>query len=110
MYGRKHVLQLVAIKSLQAKRLPLREIRNRLADAGEAELEEVIGGTLDCPSTSAKTKRSRGAATRDRRWIQIQLTTGAFAMVDEALIDSSRPSSIRALGEQLSSRLLSLRR
>lgn len=110
VYVRKHVLQLVAIKSLQAQRLPLREIRNRLAMAGEADLEKMIGGTLDRPSPSANTNRLRGSSTeKDRRWIMVQLTD-AFAVVDEAMLNSSRPSALRALGEQLTSSLLSLRR
>jgi len=110
VYGRRHVLQLVAIKSLQAQRLPLREIRNRLAVACEADLEKMIGGTLDCPSPSANTNRPRGDSTaKDGRWIMVRLTN-AFAMVDEAMLTSSRPSALRALGEQLTSSLLSLRR
>lgn len=110
VYGRRHVLQLVAIKSLQAQRLPLREIRNRIAVAGEADLDKMIGGTFDRPSPSANTNRSRGdPAGEKRRWIRIQLAD-AFAMVDEAMLNSSRPSALRALGEQLTSSLLSLRR
>jgi len=109
LYGTRHLAQVVAIKVLQAQRHTLNEIRSWLADAGDAELDKMSRTTI-CSSTSAKTKRSRGSPPRkDRRWVQIQLSTGAFAMVDVTLIESSRPSQLRALGEQLSSHLLSLR-
>lgn len=43
LYGRRHLLQLVAIKRLQARGTPLTEIQGRLMGASEAELEELAG-------------------------------------------------------------------
>jgi DNA-binding transcriptional MerR regulator len=110
VYGRKHLLQLVAIKALQARRLPLREIRKTLASAGESEMNGLIDGSGDDRVSQPKTKRAAsGPANRDRRWIQVCLTEDAFAWVDEQFVNSARPSSFRALGEQLASSLQSCR-
>lgn len=111
VYGRKHVLQLAAIKSLQAQRLPLREIRMRLADAGDADLEKLIGGTsFDRLTARTNTNRSRGGPTeKERRWIMVQLPD-ALLWVDQAVVEEARPSTLRAIGEHLTSSLLSLRR
>lgn len=108
-YGRKHVLQLVAIKAMQAQRLPLREIRTRLAEMDEPALEKWLSGsTVPLPRTKTKTV-STTPALMPERWIQVPLAQGAFAMVSEALLKGSRPSSVRALGDQLTAQLLALR-
>ena len=109
VYGRKHVLQLVAIKAMQAQRLPLREIRTRLADMDESALEKWLSdSTPPLPRTKTKTVSTYPALIPER-WIQVQLAQGAFAMVCEALLKDSRPSSLRALGDQLTTQLLTLR-
>ena len=108
-YGRKHVLQLVAIKAMQAQRLPLREIRTRLADMDESALEKWLSdSTATLPRTKTKTASTTPAQTTER-WIQVPLAQGAFAMVQEAALKDSRPSSLRALGDQLTAQLLALR-
>jgi DNA-binding transcriptional MerR regulator len=104
VYGRRHVLQLVAIKALQAQRLPLREIAKRLAGADEAALEKMIGRKGLAPSAP---KRAKDVA--DTRWIMVRLD-GAFAMVDQTVLDKARPSALRALGDELAARLQALRR
>jgi DNA-binding transcriptional MerR regulator len=109
-YGRKHVLQLVAIKSLQSQRLPLREIRIRLANAGENELEKLIDAPAGSRSFSAKPKRSDlGPPKKDRRWIHFQPADGVMVMVADDALASARPSSVRAIGEMVVTSLLSLR-
>src|SRR5881275_2453316 len=42
-YGRRHVLQLLAIKGLQVRGLPLSQIQERLYGRSDAELEALIG-------------------------------------------------------------------
>ena len=42
-YGRRHLLQILAIKKLQAQRLPLAEIQRRLLGATDALLSELSG-------------------------------------------------------------------
>ncbi|MHC4393922.1 MAG: MerR family transcriptional regulator, partial [Planctomycetota bacterium] len=41
-YGRRQFLQLVAIKALQSRRLPLSEIQARLYGLKDAELEQIV--------------------------------------------------------------------
>jgi DNA-binding transcriptional MerR regulator len=110
VYGRRQLLQLVALKALQSQRYPLREIRSRLSRANEAELEKLIrqpqGGGKASPITN---RSASGPTKKDTRWIQFQLTEGAFAMVAEETLTSSHPSELRALGETLAASLLSHR-
>jgi len=109
VYERKHVLQLAAIKRLQSQCVPLRKIRDRLADAGVSELEAIIGGRVSAGVNSSTKRSKQGPTKSDTRWIQVELTKGAFAMVSVDLLSRSRPSSLRALGEKLGSNLMSLR-
>lgn len=58
-YGRRHVLQLVAIKRLQAKGIPLAEIQARLLSASERELENLAQVPKDLNlNTSRDSERS----------------------------------------------------
>ena len=108
-YGRKHVLQLAAIKSLQAQRLPLREIRTLLADASDRRLEEVIGNPTRISSDRPATNGAASGPEKSRRWLHFQPAEGVMVMVAEDVVMSTRPSSIRALGEMVTARLLSCR-
>ena len=109
VYGRKHVLQLAAIKSLQAQRLPLREIRKLLVDASDRRLEEVIGNPTRISSARPATKGAASGPEKSRRWLHFQPAEGVLVMVAEDVVMSTRPSSIRALGEMVTARLLSYR-
>src|SRR5213082_2396347 len=42
-YGKRHVLQLISIKALQATDMPLAEIQERLYARSDAELELLVG-------------------------------------------------------------------
>lgn len=63
-YGRRHLLQLVAIKRLQAQGRKLAEIQQELSGCGDAELEELAkvpsfsGPARDTAAPSAKQRRS----------------------------------------------------
>lgn len=62
-YGRRHVLQLAAVKKLQAQGLPLAEVQQRLIGASDRELAAIIGpaaaGLLAGP-TAATTNATPG--------------------------------------------------
>lgn len=109
VYGRKHVLQLAAIKSLQAQRLPLREIRTLLAGASDRRLEEVIGNPTRISSDRPATNGAASGPEKSRRWLHFQPAEGVMVMVAEDVVMSIRPSSVRALGEMVTARLLSCR-
>lgn len=109
-YGRKHVLQLVAIKALQSQRQPLREIRSMLASAGEDELEKLIGSPVGSRQLSSKPKRSDlGPPKKVRLWMHFRPADGVMVMVAEDAVASARPSSLRAIGDMVVASLLSLR-
>src|SRR5216110_760185 len=42
-YGKRHVLQLISIKALQAMDMPLAEIQQRLYARSDSELENLVG-------------------------------------------------------------------
>jgi DNA-binding transcriptional MerR regulator len=56
-YGRRHLLQLVAIKRLQAQRLSLAEVQERLLGINDRELERLA-------EVNAELRPSRAASTR----------------------------------------------
>jgi DNA-binding transcriptional MerR regulator len=62
-YGRKHLLQLVAIKRLQGRGLALAEIQQRLLGLSEAELRPLAQLPDEPGPTAASESRSRGAET-----------------------------------------------
>jgi DNA-binding transcriptional MerR regulator len=45
VFSYKHLLQLVAVKKLQAEHLPIRKIRELVTDKGEQQLETLLGVT-----------------------------------------------------------------
>jgi DNA-binding transcriptional MerR regulator len=58
LYGRRHLLQLVAIKKLQARGLSLAQVQQRMAGATDAALEGLAGGTIG--SDDAKSAAAPG--------------------------------------------------
>ncbi|MBI3855077.1 MAG: MerR family transcriptional regulator [Planctomycetes bacterium] len=74
-YGRRHVLQLVAIKALQARGLPLAEIQARLYGRSNPELETLL--------QSVSQDRPRPAAVRALRWREVTVEPGLKVMVED---------------------------
>jgi DNA-binding transcriptional MerR regulator len=80
LYGRRHLLQLVAIKRLQAAGRTLAEVQRELAGATDAQLERVArvpataeppppaGGEAPVPPRAAAAMRPRMAAERPAFW------------------------------------------
>jgi DNA-binding transcriptional MerR regulator len=62
LYGRKHLLQLVAVKRLQARGLALAEIQQRLLGLTERELAPLAGVSEEAPAAG---RRRRSAARGD---------------------------------------------
>jgi DNA-binding transcriptional MerR regulator len=74
-YGRRHVLQLVAIKALQARGLPLAEIQRQLYGRSNSELETLLG--------SVSQEQPRAAAVRAVRWREVAIEPGLKVMAEE---------------------------
>ncbi len=72
-YGRRHVLQVVAIKMLQSLGLPLAEVQARLYGRGNAELEALLKSVPE----PAKRPRSGGW------WREVTIEPGLKVMVEQ---------------------------
>jgi DNA-binding transcriptional MerR regulator len=75
-YGRRHVLQLCAIKAMQTAGLPLAEIQARLYAKTDAELDALIAST-------AKTRRQRPMQVRALTWREVTIEPGLKILVEE---------------------------
>jgi DNA-binding transcriptional MerR regulator len=76
-YGPRHVLQLLAIKGLQVRGLPLAEIQERLYGRSDAELEALIDAM---GREAAETPAPRIVATRVR---EVMVEPGLRLLVEE---------------------------
>jgi DNA-binding transcriptional MerR regulator len=73
LYGRRHLLQLVAIKRLQARGTPLTEIQERLIGASEEELEQLAEIETEADEGQGETpapKQARPSARSEDFWAQ----------------------------------------
>jgi DNA-binding transcriptional MerR regulator len=96
-YGRRHVLQLVAIKALQARGLPLAEIQARLYGRSNSELETLL--------SAVSQERPRPAGIRALRWREVTVEPGLKVMVEDGWAPRS---SSAALEERIRAALAAL--
>jgi DNA-binding transcriptional MerR regulator len=79
-YGRRHVLQLAAIKALQASRLSLAEIQERLYGRSDAELLAVLAAA----PAPAPRPAAREPGPRPLRWREVAIEPGLRLMAEES--------------------------
>jgi DNA-binding transcriptional MerR regulator len=96
-YGRRHVLQLVAIKALQAQGMPLAEVQRNLYGRSNSELESLLNTVTIAPSGTA--------GVRVLRWREISIEPGVRLMVEE---DWSPGASPAALEDRIQAALAAL--
>ena len=96
-YGRRHVLQLVAVKALQARGLPLAEIQARLYGRSNSELETLL--------SAVSQERPRPAGIRALRWREVTVEPGLKVMVEDGWAPRS---SSAALEERIRAALAAL--
>mgnify|MGYP001159253387 CR=1 len=77
-YGPRHLLQLLAIKILQAEYLPLPEIQKQLFGRSEQELKEVV----DSASRAEQASESLAPA-RNETWFTRRVVPGLRILVDD---------------------------
>ncbi|HEY9677869.1 MAG TPA: MerR family transcriptional regulator [Drouetiella sp.] len=80
-YSRKHLLQLLAVKTLQGVSLPLSEIQEQLYGLTEAELEAVIAFYI--PELSERTNDAYKESIRTVTWREIIIEPGLKIMADD---------------------------
>lgn len=96
-YGRRHVLQLVAIKILQSSGLPLAAVQERLYGLSDAELEALL-------QTAASVRPK--PALKARSWREVTLEPGLKLVAEEgftprldaAQLEQRLRAAIAALG------------
>jgi DNA-binding transcriptional MerR regulator len=99
-YGRRHVLQLGAIKALQAIGLPLGEIQSRLYGKSEAELETLVASV-------ARSRAEKPAAVSAMTWREITIEPGLKIMAEGGWTPRT---SMAALEERIRAALAALKR
>jgi DNA-binding transcriptional MerR regulator len=75
-YGRRHVLQLAAIKALQSRRLSLDEIQARLYGKSDAELRALLA------SAAPAQRRAQPPLEATTTWRKVALEPGLEVMVE----------------------------
>ncbi|MCI0416876.1 MerR family transcriptional regulator [bacterium] len=76
-YGRRHILQLLAIKALQGNQIPLSEIQARLYGKTERELESLL-------ASFAKQKKRVSEIKRPLVWREIIIEPGLKVLTEES--------------------------
>ena len=85
-YRRRHVLQLVAIKALQARGLPLSDIQARLYGRSNSELETLLKAvSQDGP---------RPGGVRAVRWREVTVEPGLKVMVEDGWAPRLSPGAL----------------
>lgn len=81
LYSAKHLLQILAVKKLQAEYLPIKKIETLLAGRDLAELEALLGGPVDVRAAPAP----RPAPEPVARWSRFELAPGVELHVREGV-------------------------
>lgn len=89
-YGRRHLLQLVAVKALQSRGLPLSDVQARLYACSNSELENLLKAVTQ--------DRPKPPAVQPLRWREVTVEPGFKILVEDGWV--SRLSSA-ALEERI---------
>ncbi len=95
-YGRRHLLQVVAVKVLQAKGFSLAQIQAALLGASDAALEKALGEEAVGKPAPAAVPAVPKASTR----ITAELAPGVFVMVDPSVVADPQ-ALLQVLGRAL---------
>lgn len=86
-YGARHVLQLVAIKALQAAGLPLADVQRKLYGLGNSGLEALL-------NTVTKVRAPKSHEVRAVRWHEVTLEPGVKLMIEEGWSPRTSPATL----------------
>lgn len=98
-YGRRHVLQLCAIKALQATGLPLSEVQARLYAKSDPELEAVI-------ASAGESRLQRPPEIHALTWREVTIEPGLKIVVEQGWKPLMAPA---ALEERIRAALAALK-
>jgi DNA-binding transcriptional MerR regulator len=85
-YGRRHLLQLVAVKALQARGLPLAEVQARLYGSSNSELETLL--------QAVGQDRPRPPAVQPLRWREVTVEPGFKIQVEDGWASRLSPAAL----------------
>ena len=85
-YGRRHLLQLVAVKSLQARGLPLADVQARLYGCSNSELENLL--------KAVSQERPQTAAQTPLRWRELTVEPGLKILVEDGWVSRLSPAAL----------------
>jgi hypothetical protein len=90
-YGKRHLLQVVAIKALQGRGLPLSEIQSRLYGLTDDELASLLASMADVGPATRKQSTVRPIV-----WNEVVIEPGLKLMVEEGWSPSASQEEIES--------------
>ncbi|MBA3992009.1 MAG: hypothetical protein C0469_00685 [Cyanobacteria bacterium DS2.3.42] len=93
IYGRRHILQLLAIKALQTLQLPLQEIQAKLYGLTDAELEGLTGAI----ASQTKPVQRDEQQSRPVLWREIVVAPGLKLMVEDGWSPESDSEAVLSM-------------
>jgi DNA-binding transcriptional MerR regulator len=90
VFGYLNLLQLIAVKKLQAEHLPIRKIRELVADKSEQELETLLGFG-GAPSKSSVTSK-KGGESEAKRYLE-SLLAPSMSQSSSSLAETAAPKA-----------------
>lgn len=85
-YGKRHVLQVLAIKALQARLLPLSDIQSRIYGRSDQELEAMLAAFADAAESSPDIEPSKAARVQPVVWREVVVEPGLKVMVEASWV------------------------
>jgi len=85
-YGRRHLLQLVAVKALQARGLPLADVQARLYGCSNSELENLL--------KAVSQDRPQPPAVQALRWREVTVEPGFKILVEDGWVSRLSPAAL----------------
>lgn len=85
-YGQRHLLQLVAVKALQARGLPLSEVQSRLYGCSNSELENLL--------RTVSQDRPQPPAVVPLRWREVTVEPGFKILVQDGWASRLAPAAL----------------
>ncbi len=83
LYGRRHVLQVLSIKALQAINLPLSEIQTRLYGRSDSELEALLASLAEFWKKSEEQSKKGVEQVHITSWREIVVEPGVKIMIQD---------------------------
>ena len=105
IYGRRQVLQVLAIKALQAINLPLSEIQTRLYGRNDDELEALLASLADFWKQKEQDAQQKAETVRTVTWHEIEIEPGVKVLIQ----DNWQSDDISETSKKISAALEALR-